>query len=100
MQQGHVVKASSSQRRSLINDEKTKLSVMLGVAERWALHVDRSRAPAPIRQSYNSTSGYLINQTFRSKNFNRIQLDQHVLGYGAGYTHINSLYFKILSRSV
>jgi hypothetical protein len=40
MQQGHVVKASTSQRRSLINDEKTKLSVMLGVAERWALHVD------------------------------------------------------------
>lgn len=40
MQQGHGVKASASQRRGLINDEKTKLSVMLGVAERWVMHAD------------------------------------------------------------
>ena len=38
MQEGHGVKTSVSQRRGFINGEKTKLSVMPSVAERWAMH--------------------------------------------------------------
>ena len=42
MQQGYGVKASASQRRGLIKDEKIKLSVMLGVAESFPVAADQA----------------------------------------------------------